>query len=329
MQRQTTELGVTVAICAYTEDRWQRLAETIDAVFRQTTPAGQVILVVDHAPGLFERARGSFPALEVVANHGRRGLSGARNTAVELARGEIVAFCDDDAVPAPNWIETLTEPFEDPSTIGTGGVAVPRWESREPRWMPPAFLWVVGCTYRGVPQTRMEIRNPIGTNMAFRRSVLFRAGGFSEGIGRVGRVPVGCEETEFSIRARSRCGGRIVHVPESRVTHYVTADRATWRYFRRRCWSEGLSKALVRQRVGSQAALASERRYTVETLIPALARDLNEALHGRFRSLLRAGALAAGLAITSIGYASGVLAKGRRGPGASGARLGELGEELP
>ncbi len=73
-----------------------------------------------------------------------------------------------------------------------------------------------------------------------------RVGGFKDGIGRVGRTPLGCEETELSIRARAATGGRIVQMPDAKVEHRVSADRTRWLYFRRRCWAEGLSKAVAK-----------------------------------------------------------------------------------
>jgi GT2 family glycosyltransferase len=121
----------------------------------------------------------------------------------------------------------------------------------------------------GLPGDATEIRNPIGTNMAFRRSVLEQVGGFTDGIGRVGRTPLGCEETELSIRARAATGGRIVQLHDANVEHRVSTERARWRYFRQRCRAEGLSKAIVSRSVGSDAALASERSYVLRTWLMA------------------------------------------------------------
>ena len=158
---------------------------------------------------------------------------------MDAARGALIVFLDDDAVPRPEWLTELTEAFADEHVIGTGGIAAPAWEIEPPDWLPEEFLWVVGCTYRGVPQVAAEIRNPIGANMAFRRSVIRQAGGFTDGIGRIGRAPLGCEETEFSIRAARITGGRILQQPAAQVDHLVTADRLSLGYFVRRCWAEG------------------------------------------------------------------------------------------
>ena len=68
--------------------------------------------------------------------------------------------------------------FTAPDVIGVGGHVTPNWRAPRPSWFPEEFLWVVGCSYAGLPETQAEVRNPIGANMAFRRSVFARSGGF-------------------------------------------------------------------------------------------------------------------------------------------------------
>jgi glycosyltransferase involved in cell wall biosynthesis len=297
---------VSVVVCAYTERRWDALVEAVQSVARQIPTAAETIVVVDHNPDLLARAREAFSTATVIANEGARGLSSARNTGVRAASGQVVAFLDDDAAAHDAWLATLAEPFTDAAVIAAGGLAVPDWQSRRPGWLPEEFLWVVGCSYRGLPDTQVAVRNPIGANMAFRREVLLQAGGFADGIGRVGRLPLGCEETELSIRARSLTGGEIRHLPHCRVSHRVTADRTTWRYFRRRCWAEGVSKALVRSSVGPTAALAAERTYVLRTLPGGVGRGLIAFARGERAGLVRAAAIVAGLTLTASGYFWGI-----------------------
>jgi glucosyl-dolichyl phosphate glucuronosyltransferase len=287
----------------------------VGALDEQTSPPAQVIVSVDHNAQLQERAAAVLPGAEVIANDEDRGLSGARNSGLRHANGDIVAFLDDDARPERTWLEHLVRPFEDPEVVGAGGVALPEWVGGgRPAWLPAEMYWVVGCSYVGLPTRTAEIRNPIGATMAFRREALRAVGGFVTGIGRVGAVPLGCEETELSIRARHATGGKVLHVPDARVRHRVPAGRVTWSYFLARCWAEGVSKALVAARVGPSAALQAERSYATRVLPSGAARGVADALRGDRRGATRAAAIVAGLGITTAGYLTGrariALAKG-------------------
>jgi glycosyltransferase involved in cell wall biosynthesis len=304
---------VSVVICAYSQRRWRALLAAVASVVAQTLPPLETIVVIDHNPDLLERAKAALADARVLDSEGPRGLSAARNTGVNRARGEVVAFLDDDAAGEPTWLENLIAAYEDPHVLGTGGAVRPKWTGAESsRWLPPEFYWTIGCSYRGLPTQIAPVRNPIGANMSFRRSALQRVDGFSTDIGRVGRTPLGCEETELSIRLlRAHPEGRLVYVPAARVEHLVPTERARWRYFRSRCWAEGLSKALVSERVGAAHGLSSERAYALRTLPSGAVRGLSDALRGDPAGLLRSGAIAAGLALTTAGYLRGRLLRDR------------------
>ncbi|MCU1427028.1 MAG: glycosyl transferase family 2 [Actinomycetia bacterium] len=297
--------SVSVVICCYTEDRWDDLTAAISSVRMQTVPAYEVIVAVDHAPELLRRVRETFLDVTIVENNAARGLSGARNAGIAAARGDVVAFLDDDAVAVADWLEHLCEPYRSPSVVAVGGRVVPRWDDARPAWFPPEFDWVVGCTYAGHPGEG-PVRNVIGANMSFRRSVFTELGGFDDRIGRVAALPAGCEETELCIRVRQRRPGSVVwYTPSAIVFHRVRAERTTFAYFRARCLAEGASKTRVSRLVGSRDGLSSERSYTTRTLPQAALRDARVAVTDRSRSALaRVAARAAGVAWAGAGFAA-------------------------
>ena len=305
----TARPPATVVICAYTANRMEILRSSALAVREQLLDGDELLVVIDHNDRLLHAARETIAedsrGVRMLANDGPAGLSGARNAGAAAARGELVVFLDDDAVPRAGWLAQITAAFADPDVIGTGGIATPAWETARPDWLPDEFLWVVGCSYRGLTQLPEEIRNPIGANMAFRRSVIGDTGGFTDGIGRVGRVPLGCEETEFSIRAARLSGGRILQQPAAVVDHLVTADRMRLRYFLSRCWAEGISKAFVATLTGNDAALASERRYTTRTLPIGVVAGFRDGLTGDRAGFKRSAAIVGGFAVTVAGYLRG------------------------
>jgi GT2 family glycosyltransferase len=302
-------------ICAYTEARWDLLVRAVGSVFRQAVRPAEIVIVIDHCPALLRRARRDLAELAesddgcrltIVENTGERGLSDARNTGLRYAGGEIAAFLDDDAEADDLWLSYLCAHYRDPSVIGVGGRVVPQWERGRPAWFPTEFDWVVGCTYRGLPEELAPIRNLMGANMSFRRDAVMGVGGFSPALGRVGSTPVGCEETELCIRLTSRGADvSLLYEPQATVQHHVPSSRATWGYFRSRCYAEGLSKAEVRARTGPREALRSERAYLVSTVPSGVARALAEGCRGRPAGATRAAALAAGVATTIAGYVAG------------------------
>jgi GT2 family glycosyltransferase len=302
--------GASIVICAYTLDRWNVLVEGIKACQTQRHPAHEIILVCDHNDKLRERARTELAGVKVIQSTHSRGLSGARNAGIDAATGDIVVFLDDDARPDADWLRLLLEPFAEPEVVGVGGAAKPRWATDRPHWFPEEFLWIVGCSYRGLPARMTTIRNPIGCSMAFRRNALVAAGGFAVGLGRIGKTPLGCEETELSIRVRGlNPASRILYVPDATVSHLVTAERVTWAYFRSRCFAEGISKAAVTALVGADDALSSERGYVSRTLPRGVLGGIRDGLKGDLTGLVRAGVILSGLAVTTAGYMRGRVAR--------------------
>ena len=315
----------TVVVCAFASHRLEQTVRCVQSVLSQDPPPGQMIVVVDHNQELQAELRARLPGeVEVVANEHARGLSSARNTAIGLSRGEYVVFIDDDAVAHEEWLSRLLATFDDPAVVGAGGHARPLWETPPPGWLPPEFLWVVGCSYTGLPESG-PVRNPLGCNMAFRGRVFATVGKFNPAIGRLGSLPLGCEETEFCLRAaRAMPEARIALVAGAEIDHRVPAARATPTYLLRRCYFEGISKALVR-RLGDRRSLDTERAY------------LRHALPARLKTSAQRGVIGCGggdaigqfaavigaVGAAAVGYLVGVVAFRVRPPAMAPRSVGD------
>lgn len=304
---------VSVVISAYTDERWDDVLEAVASVRAQTVRPRELVVVVDHNPGLLARLAVAIPDALVIANAEVRGLSGARNTGTAVCTGDIVAFLDDDAVADPDWLANLLGAYRDPRVQGTGGWIEPIWVDGKRRFFPAEFNWVVGCSYTGLPTTAAPVRNLIGANMSFRRSVIADVGGFRTGAGRVGSRPFGHEDTEFCIRVRQLIpGAEIVLDPAASIGHKVPAGRAGLGYFVRRCYIEGLSKAELSDVVGVQDGLASERAYTARVLPRGITTGLRDGIASRdVGGFARAGAIALGLGCAAAGYVVGRITRRR------------------
>jgi glycosyltransferase involved in cell wall biosynthesis len=172
--------GVSVLICAFTDDRRRELKQAIASVRSQSLSPLEIIVIVDHNSGLLEWLRTEEPGLRIAPNVLTKGLSGSRNTGIKLARGDVIAFLDDDAVADRYWLSRLSNHYLDDRVGGVGGRVLPLWQSPPPKWFPAEFNWTIGCSYQGQPETVAEIRNPFGCNMSFRREFLLQLGGFRE-----------------------------------------------------------------------------------------------------------------------------------------------------
>lgn len=299
--------NISVVICTYTEKRWDDLVGAVESVKRQTYTPQEIIVVVDYNPALLEMARERLEDVVVVENIDVKGLSGARNSGIAVAISSLIAFLDDDAIASPEWLKLLSEGFIHEHILGIGGPIIPTWSTIKPDWLPEEFYWVIGCTYRGMPLTHSKIRNPIGANMCFRRAIFESVGGFRSEIGRLGTLPMGCEETELCIRVRQQWPqSYFLYLPSVSVSHRVPANRTTWSYFCSRCYSEGLSKAVVTLHVGQRDGLASEYSYSLHTLPKGVARNLRDVFYqGDMMGLIRASVIVTGLMITTAGYCIG------------------------
>lgn len=297
----------TIIICAYSMARWPDLRHTMACVARQTHPARQTILVIDHNPDLLSLARAALTDAQVVANVYARGASGSRNTGYELSATDTLVFLDDDTVPDEGWLAALLAPLGREDVLGTGGDLQPLWRESPPDWLTPEFHWTIGCSYTGLPTTHAPYRNPISANMAVRKSVFEAAGGFEQALSRrdVDGVVTGtAEETEFCIRAERASPGRVwMFVPDAHVLHVVPAQRTQFAFYRQRCRLEGASKAILTELTGSQDGLSSELAYVTSVLPRALARELRAAVAGDSRGARRAGAILVGVWCTAAAYA--------------------------
>ncbi|WP_319454948.1 MULTISPECIES: glycosyltransferase [unclassified Mycobacterium] len=304
--------AVSVIIAAYADDRWHDTLEAITSAVRQSYSPLEVILVIDHNPALAERARTELDGVTVLENTCQKGASGARNTGVEHSRGEVVVFLDDDAVATPDWLRSLCRHFSEAEVFGVGGGLTLAWREARPRWCPHEFDWVLGGSYKGMPEVAAPMRNVWSGNMAIRRSVFDGVGGFRPGFGKLGRVSRP-EDTDLCLRVlKTLPSGYWMYDPSAQVAHKVPVERSTLVFFLRRCWNEGRGKGALARLMGANASTSLERRYTTRVLPGAFLRELYLGILRRdVASLERGGTILIGLTLAIAGFLTEMLVGSR------------------
>ena len=223
---------ISVVVPAY--NAAGRLGQCLGGLLSQTVPSPtyQVIVVDDGSEDeTYEVAR-RFPVLALQQEH--RGAAAARNLGIQHAAGELVLFTDADCVPAPDWIERMAEPFEDPSVAGVKGV----YATHQRQWMPRFVQAEYGEKYARM--ARYSTIDFVDTYSAgYRRSVLRGVGGFDS------RLPGAVvEDQELSFRV-AEAGHRLLFVPGAVVYHHHVASIGA--YFRRK-FAIGYWKVQVHRR---------------------------------------------------------------------------------
>jgi glycosyltransferase involved in cell wall biosynthesis len=228
---------ITVLICTY--NRCESLRKTIESVAAQrfTHPVAWEILVVDNNSNdetrrVVDSFQSEYPERFRYILEPKQGVSHARNAGVRSARGEIIAFIDDDETADPTWLETLTSHLHSGDWAGTGGRVCPTSGITLPDWLKTDSWFAKGplASFDAGPDTRQMNEPPFGANMAFRKDVFVICGLFRTDLGRSGNNLISNEDTEFGRRVMG-AGLRIRYEPDAVAYHPVEQNRLSKGYF--------------------------------------------------------------------------------------------------
>ena len=227
LKSQLTD-NISVIVC--TRDRPQQLYRCLHSLTELASPPLE-ILVVDNAPTSNETRTvvEKFPQVKYILEP-EPGLSVARNTGIDRARGDIIAFTDDDLEVHPYWLAGLQQAFSARDTMAVTGLMLPAeletaaqiyFYNQSNRWeyQPLVFDSQFFRTMQpiGVPVWRIGA----GANMAFRSKIFNLIGNFDE---LLGAGTSGCsEDSEMWYRILA-AGWKCRYEPTAVVFHYHRSD---------------------------------------------------------------------------------------------------------
>jgi glucosyl-dolichyl phosphate glucuronosyltransferase len=234
-------MNVTVILCTY--NRCSALRRVLNSVAASQMPnsVDWDVLVVDNnskdkTREVVDEYIRRFPGRFHYFFESRQGKSNALNSGVREARGEILAFLDDDVTVEPVWLQNLTAQVQTGEWIGAGGriratqsAALPEWLALDGSHGLGGVL--CGLFDRGDVPRELDIA-PNGSNMAFHRRVFEKYGGFRTDMGPSpeGNTPRPNEDTEFGRRIMA-AGERLRYEPDAIIYHPVVQERLNKDYF--------------------------------------------------------------------------------------------------
>jgi glycosyltransferase involved in cell wall biosynthesis len=260
-------MQVSVVLCTY--NRAESLSRALESIAASRMPAGidwQVLIVDNNSKDATRLAADEFCRRDPAHFHyifePKQGKSFALNRGIREAHGDIVAFVDDDVVVEPDWLVELTKPLANRDWAGTGGRVYLPGDFSPPPWMAVegdhSLIGILAQFDLGSEVCELT-RPPVGNNMAFRKEMFSKYGGFRTDLGPTPGSQIRYEDTEFGSRVMSG-GERILYVPTAIVRHDIEEGRLTKKYFLAYHFDYG--RALIREK-GRRKPVGMIPRYFI------------------------------------------------------------------
>lgn len=181
-----------------------------------------------------------------------QGLSAARNKGIKEAKGDVIAYVDDDALVDSHYLRTYAEWFAaHPQTMACGGPIEPLYETEEPSWMSPytKALLTAWMNYGDKVREYPRGRYPGGGNAAYRRVVFEQVGLFNTALGRKGGNLMGSEEKDIFDKMHA-LNMQVLYLPTPVLHHIIPQTKLEPDYFNRLTTQIGISERQRTQAIG-------------------------------------------------------------------------------
>lgn len=235
---------------------YQRPQLLYDAVMnlRQLAPCPVVdteVIVVDNDPQrsawpVFGQLQAACPPTMSLryAHETRQGVSYARNRGIDEARGDFLAFLDDDILVQPPWLAAVMDCFSRTGADCVGGRTLIKWEATPDEIVGDCLAQLLALD-QGLDSFRMlGPQLPEGGNVAFRKSVFRDGRGFCTSLGPVGKIKTFGEDSEL-MRRLLKDGLVVWYCAEALAYHSTGGERLKPGYAIRQKYWHGIANAII------------------------------------------------------------------------------------
>jgi glycosyltransferase involved in cell wall biosynthesis len=238
-------IEITVAICTY--NRADLLFNAIESLCQQSLPASSFEIIVvdngstDNTAEFVRDCQVKHPDYTIRSlTEGQRGLSSARNRAMQEAHGNYIAYLDDDARVSSEWLAQVMAAIGEERARPLhclGGPIQPFYTSSKPGW----FRDVYESRSWGDEERLLRASESFsGSNMIWHRIDLLALGGFDERVGVTGQILSLGEETSVFVKAWQEIENPIMRYnPALTVEHLVPAFKMKVSYRLKRAFVAG------------------------------------------------------------------------------------------
>jgi glycosyltransferase involved in cell wall biosynthesis len=230
---------ISAVICSYNRARF--IINAVESIFNQDFDKSlyEVIVVdnnsTDDTIALLAAWKTTHPGynFSYYTEH-NQGVAYTRTRCAKEAKGEIIAYLDDDSTAQPGWLASIVSFFDEhPDTWSVGGKIIPKFLTGIPDWYSKYFFGLVGNFDQGPQVKRLTgARYPCGANMAFREKVFEEIGYFNTDLGRKGAGLLANEEKDIYLRILAQ-HHNVYYLPHVAVLHCVEANKFDKAYVRR------------------------------------------------------------------------------------------------
>ncbi len=240
-----------ISIVIATHNRVNYLTKAIDSLHNQTLDKSRYeVIIVDNA-STDETKEMVVEKMQYFTNmvyvyESTPGTNFARNTGIRKAQGTYIAFMDDDAIAATQWLDRIIHNFQTVSPMPgiVGGKVSPIWEAQKPSWITNKLLGALSIVDYAQSPTFLEEKFLFSVNIAFPCQLLKEFGGFDTRLCRKGKNLITNDEILIAIKLK-KAGYKFFYDPSIHVEHIIPRSRLTPEWFIRRIDAQGYSDAIM------------------------------------------------------------------------------------